>query len=887
MKESALKVAADISSFNPDPETSLYGERVARLGEEVSAAALAYILDPDNKEYYKNNIVTLLSYWNPDKENNLYDEIYKTPGDHWTNAIPPGTAFTRSVIALDIVWNDLTTKERGYIQTGMQAVSDNYIIFENHRIGGLGVRGIWAAFCQNWYLTEDMYNQFMEYFDGYISEDGVVTIGTGYTEARFMSDARLCKTFLPIVLEHMGCIDDYYSNPRYQKFEEFILGYANAPNGNHWPFGDTDVSIVANTEKISIDAAWRAGMYNEPAALSAAYFMKGRSSSMLESYVLMKNDWPDEAKPPQSKIFNDGGAWFYEDYDNAGSLAAVLYNAKTHGDEHAHKEVNAMSLAAYGEVLTVNAGYRAWGAGDAGYTWQYINNRAISANTVLIDYTIGDIKSPNTENDHQSKDGAGIMNGFTTEVFDYAKGDSGDALPNGSFYRSLMMITGQDGVPGYFVSREDITTEDAGSTATVVHRPRSDKYEVLSENTEYTWRMNESEHDVDFSVFLVNPPSSTEIIDGLASNTADSINLKVLLAKYESDKNKKALSAAVYFPSDSLHEKAKLERIKAGAFYGTSIDFGNSVNDYVFSGSCGTRASYFIPAEEGKSSYDKIEFDADTAIVRKNKGSLGFFFIENGTYLIANEQGMQSSEPVNAFIKDGKGKLEASANTKLTFISYGISGIKLNGEDADFVKNQGNIVVTVPAGSYDVELLYDAEEQLKESIESIVAKSEGLKAAEHKFTIEKTELPEYLYNEDCHIISGWTISAEKFTECPEPNMRIAEDDMNSFEPIDFKADYQSYLDGYKIYRAYFTVSSKAEQEYIIVFPYVIAERFIVFVNEAECIDIVKPALDKEVKVKVKANAALKNEIRVVCEAVKGKRSGIKGTVVVTENEYRQ
>lgn len=724
-------------------------------------------------------------------------------------------------MALDIVWNDLTVKERDYIQAGMQAVSDNYIIFENHRIGGLGVRGIWAAFCQDWSLTEDMYNQFMKYFDGYISEDGVVTIGTGYTEARFMNDARLCKTFLPIVLEHIGCIDDYYSNLRYKQFEEFILGYANAPNGNHWPIGDTGVKTVAETEKISIDAAWRAGMYSEPALSSAAYFMKGRSSSMLESYVLMKKDWPDEVKPPQSKIFYDGGAWFYEDYDNASSLASVLYNAKSHGDNHAHKEVNAMYLAAYGEMLTVNSGYRAWGGGDSGYTWQYINDRAISTNTVLVDYTIGDIKSPNTENDHQSKDGAGIVNGFTTEVFDYAKGDSGTALPNGSFYRSLMMVTGQDGVPGYFVSREDVTTEDEGSTATVVHRPRSDRYEVLSENTEYTWRMNESGHDVDFSIFLVNPPSSTEIIDGLASNTSDPINLKVLLANYKSDKNKKAVSEAVYFPSDGLHSKAKLERIKAGDFYGTSIDFGNSINDYVFSGSCGTSASYFIPAEEGKSSYDRIEFDADTAIVRKNKGSLGFFFIENGTYLTANEQGMQSSKPVNVFIKDGKGKIEASVDTKLTFIFYGINGIKLNGENSECVKNKGNIVVTIPAGSYEVELLYDAEEQLKESMESVVANNIFSKIAvlsmSNSFAVINGGMTETVHP----VYIGGSAYAEKTlmeTIIGKTDVESVNTDGSEFIPVRAAAEGAGYdvtwLDGTIIISPYGTFSEKNDMPVI-------------------------------------------------------------------------
>ena len=94
--------------------------------------------------------------------------------------------------------------------------------------------------------------------------------------------------------------------------------------------------------------------------------------------------------------------------------------------------------------------------------------------------------------------------------------------------------------------------------------------------------------------------------------------------------------------------------------------------------------------------------------------------------------------------------------------------------------------------------------QSKEGAEYIklIAKSKSLKTAEYEFNIEKQELPVYLYNEDCHIVSGWTISAEKFVSRPEPCMRISDDDMNSFEPVDLKTDFQSYFDCYKMYRRF-------------------------------------------------------------------------------------
>lgn len=171
--------------------------------------------------------------------------------------------------------------------------------------------------------------------------------------------------------------------------------------------------------------------------------------------------------------------------------------------------------------------------------------------------------------------------------------------------------------------------------------------------------------------------------------------------------------------------------------------------------------------------------------------------------------------------------------------------------------------------------------QSKEGTEYIklIARSDNLKTAEYIFNIQKTEDLLYIYNEDCRIISAWTMS-KTFPERPNPYMVIGDDDMNSFEAIDLQTSFQNYTEGYKVYRAFVSVSDKQEQK--IVFPTVISEEFEVFVNGEQCADIINPEREKSIEVKINLKTETKNEIRIVCKARGGIPSGIKGDVVITD-----
>ena len=236
--------------------------------------------------------------------------------------------------------------------------------------------------------------------------------------------------------------------------------------------------------------------------------------------------------------------------------------------------------------------------------------------------------------------------------------------------------------------------------------------------------------------------------------------------------------------------------------------------------------------------------------------------------------------PVNVYAIDERGRRVPTASDFIEFEVKG-DGVILGVGNGDPLCHESDRLPqrSLFAGSCQVLV------QSKEGAEYIklIAKSKSLKTAEYEFNIEKQELPVYLYNEDCHIVSGWTISAEKFVSRPEPCMRISDDDMNSFEPVDLKTDFQSYFDCYKMYRAFFTVSNEKTQEYTMVFPSVIAENFEIFINGVCYANIEKPKEEQQVRVNFTASTAIKNEVRVICKAVSKNRNGIKGTVVVLAN----
>lgn len=682
MKRDALKRFHELHFYLKDT----FVLRCNSVRDIADAAALVYILEPTLKEECIRKLTDVIHYWKPDVSGNLYDEMYHSSGDHWIGAIPPGAAFSSCLLALDILYDELTAEQRLFCEQTLEAVAENYIRNdENHMVAILGVRGLWALYTGQRELLFRSWEAWKELFMGYLTEDGAGVMSIDYSIGRFVRGDRISKIILPIVMDFTGLDQSFYSNQKVISFVEWALGYTYTPTKDMWLIGDT--LLCANMrEPESMHLIYEAARYSQTAAAFAARLMQNRTPcGKLLNYLLLKEDFVNPCVS-ESRIFKDGGAWFYENMEDHNSMAGLLWNS-TVADGHGHKEINSVNLAAYGSHLYVNAGYSGWGWAAEDFTWHYINQSALSANTVLVDYAYNSVFDPEDNNDHCRKSGAGITEGFLSAKLSYALGDSGNALPNAVHKRGFVMVAGEKDAPGYFLLLDSV---DAGSKMTVVHRPFSDTYRTEQENTEYVW--NITEH-VGLSVFLATPPSDTEIINGIVADRVTVLNenfterhggrkIKSLLASYPAE----ALAATLLFPFDGTHPKPLLQRTDCGM----RLLYPHCEDLILTKSVCG----------------GETEFCGTAAVARRTANGCVWFFAQHATKFSCKNLSFGADKPISLFFDGMSGVYTAQTDVRLTLpANFGQTLRVGDASETVYHEQNGKISCVLPVGTHSITLI--------------------------------------------------------------------------------------------------------------------------------------------------------------------------------------
>jgi len=605
-----------------------YSTRCTQMRDIMESCALAYILDLSKRSTYATKVYNTIAYWVPGTTGNLYDSI---TGGTWEYYIPPAAAYFSTVVALDIVYPSLTPDQRSTAESRLEVVHNKYWnTSANWDVGVWGARGIWPLYKNSSQLStaaNEYYKCLMGTLTsaGYLTDDGICTSGVGYSNIRFSGD-RHTKQYFMDVLTHAG-IYDYYNDYKMKNFYEWLYGYSATPFKTQWTFGDT----YFGNSYYTVGSIWKADNFSTDAAKGAANILgstvpRGR----VFTYVLHKTPYPTGQKPP-SKIFPDGGAFFNENSAASTALSSVLWNPKSKRDDHCHKDVNSLGLAGYGEYLLANVGYNGWGAAlsTGGYTfsWNYINKRAVSNNTALINYSSGFTDTdPTSSGDHLLKYGNGITDGFTTPVFCYASGDSGNALSNdGSkkHIRNLIFVGPQDSKNGYWVLFDEMKAPASGNTAHLALHPPSATYSTTSSNTEYRWTLNKvTGTNVYLSIFLASAPNSVAIKNGCVGggNTKFTYATKYLYPTYNiTDSQGRKNIVTVLFPHDGSHAKATMARISGSGYTGASINLGGGAIDYALE-SFGT----------SDITYSGVTFRGLSTLYRKVNGVNNFYFVRKG-----------------------------------------------------------------------------------------------------------------------------------------------------------------------------------------------------------------------------------------------------------------
>lgn len=741
LKENAKNVIENHSEeLLPEKTTNLQNQW-ENFSALIGDYTLMYILDTENQKAHKTKIVSLLDYWDRNREINLYDGIYTQNGDYWTQSIPPANALVNSVLALDIIYPSLTEAEINHCENLLEeAVQKFFDHLENHHQNVYGVRALWAAYTKNYDVLYENYSLYMQEYAALISETGFTVDSFSYAWGRFASDGRLGKMIIPVLVRRLGISNQFFEwEPMIRNYET-IANYYDMPNGTKWLIGDTKFSssYEGDTNNGTAILPYYASYFSESAAANSAWFLENRHQlptikmGTLVAYLLCENTITNSVAP-KSAIFSQGGAFLHENMSNRNSISCFLYNlgaGETSG--HGRNQTNSLSVAGYGQSLIANAGYKGFGDGSGKYTWLYFR-RPYSASTVLIDYDPENIYNPTSRNSHiergpypetpRGSTGVGITKSLITDLFGYASGDSGESgitLPNGRHIRNTALIGAQDGVNGYFAVFDEIKSDSPEVKATIMWRPMSDDYKAIDGDS-WTWHITAQEYEpADVTIHTTEQCDEVNFVDGICAGSDENVSMKCLEAKFLTNKEGIRNVGTIIFPSNEHNPLAKISRFEADGLKGSRLDFGNGISDYVlYSLSKGIK-TYHIPVKSGYS-YERIQLNGSWAICRKINGSNGFMFAMDSTSLLCGEQGFSSTLPVDFYIKEGKGKIVCTAQTSVTLRDYGIKDILVNGTSVEKKSAQISHTIILPEGENEIELVYDENKRKEEIISSKLA----------------------------------------------------------------------------------------------------------------------------------------------------------------------
>ncbi|MDF3130257.1 hypothetical protein P0Y35_13700 [Kiritimatiellaeota bacterium B1221] len=598
MKAKALKISrGEMPEFKRPRELQIY----------MGAVGLAYILEPDREDRHAQRVKEVIL--------DGLSQVDFNPKKEWLGVVEPmGAAFT-CILALDIVYADLSEEE-------VLACED--VIAQ--QINKIPKQGAWPAARMGTFGTWEIYkgvrkgpdNIYYKRVTQQMTDDGVSTVSPGYAFARLgAGDDRPQKGAYADVLEFTGLDNRYYEDPLLKKFYRFLFSAAITPARKNHLFGDVGPGWRRGTSAL----LWRVGRFDEQAAAYAAWLLDGTEApGHLLPYLLMKEPLP-EAVVPQSQLFWEGAAVFRESADSPFSFGAMLYNITQRAEWHTHEEVNHISLAAYGERVLVNGG------------WLGEPTRAPDKNNTL---------SINGQR-HKSKTGAGLVEGLMAEGFDYACGDSGRALGDDHFLRNLFLIHGRDGVPGYFVIYDEVDAAPGDKIHLYLQPASEQKAEVLISGAHYRSVLDHHTEHKDLSLDVVYVTPADEVKQDLVASGD-------LQRTPKSGKHFR-LEAVFHAGAEGKRELLTLllPRLK-GQPEVEAFDFPEGTNAIQITFPDGVVDTLWLGRPDKITSVGGYLFQGDFCYAREKSGVLDAYFVKNATRFAFQKKSLLMVEsPVTFF----------------------------------------------------------------------------------------------------------------------------------------------------------------------------------------------------------------------------------------------
>ncbi len=678
----------------------------------MGGGALAYILDAENKKIYIEAIKR--------KFESRIAEM-KIGNGAATSSVPSHELFY-ALLALDVIRYDLDSATLLSYESMLKNKIMDLVIgkWDPH---GWAMRMLWYKYIGD----ETNFKMAKVNFDiglseHYMPDDGVSPAGNGYCVQRWNSIERAAKNTTPDIMEYMG-YNEYYTNPGIIGLKEFIYGYATAPFGRILLYGDS-----RNTET---QKPWDIEPGNwilSPHIVSAARFSSkaynyamwtlregagisnGTLKGHLSNYLIMAgtaaNNNPlefntDDAVLAPSRLFKNYAALKSQDASK-NALYLSMLNLTGNTEYHTHYEVNAIALAAYGEILLRNGGYNGPGNDVTvdGYTatFDYMHSNSESSSCLMI----GGKK-------HSANVGQGITEGLVGQGVEYFRGVSTTAI-EGTHARDVVFIHASHATNGYYLVMDHVYTDNAADNVNVIWHPNAGVIQTILPEAHYFSEIKKengaqgprlySENKASLTTFLGTPPASVEIKRTANQAKEYSYAADYLYVNYN-PKNKRKDILTVLFPGDKTHKTGEFSRISAAEYTGCKIVQG-PIEDMAF-------------VSEGRSPgvQGGKKFQGEDVLFRTNKGKLVSYFVKGLSF--DNGQsvrcGFKSDKSIalymnSASVSSGMQGMITSRGAKVTFYYPEIQSVSLNGKTAEITASgQDWIQIRIPTGTFTMDIV--------------------------------------------------------------------------------------------------------------------------------------------------------------------------------------
>ncbi|EPR69227.1 hypothetical protein [Cyclobacterium qasimii] len=579
------------------------------LQDYIGAVALAYILNPEDKSRYSQKVKDLIL--------NQYSKLKPTEKRNWGGVVPPMSSFFVAILALDIVYNDLTQEE---ILACEKVIESQ--IFKINRKGSwtevrLGTHGVW-----------DIYKGLRTgpdeaYFKGtmaQITPDGVSPITIHYAWERVGGgDSRISKAGYMDVLEFTGIDKRYFSNEQLQKFHRWLFS-ASVNNSKEMAI----IGDMLPTQFLSNDLLHaRVGNFDAEAAAYAAWFHEeDKKRGHIISYLLPQKELP-YPKLPKSSVYEDGGAFLRENAMNPEGIHAVLYNIKGQDEWHTHQEVNGLALSGLGNRLLVNGGRL--GA----------PTRSATLNNTL---TIN-------RNDHASRTGNGIIESISRSSFDYAMGDAGTALATSQHNRSMLLLHGTESSKAYVLLLDEVKVGEGEKIYSYLHPSNESKVDTVLLNSSYLAAIDHYptvEGTALEILYLTTPDSVNQhlVASAVPSSYPGYPDHNRLEAVYSPDELGGKQVLTLLNPIKQTEVKMNLERSIEKGYEINLIQHANGAKDLILNS---TQTGHSIE-------YKGLKFEGDFLVHREIKGTTSFLFAKNARFFTSQELEFKAEKTVTLWM---------------------------------------------------------------------------------------------------------------------------------------------------------------------------------------------------------------------------------------------